>query len=42
MKQRDEYNVDEKKYNPRAVNLVCDTTFYGKRKEHKACPWGTT
>ena len=33
MKQRDEYIVDEKTYNPRAINLVCDATFYGKRKD---------
>ncbi|KAB7880552.1 transposase [Poseidonibacter ostreae] len=33
MKQRDEYIVDEKVHNPRAVNLVCDATFYGKRKD---------
>ncbi|WP_421715594.1 IS256 family transposase, variant Zn-binding type [Arcobacter arenosus] len=33
VKQRDEYIVDEKCHNPRAVNLVCDATFYGKRKD---------
>jgi len=33
VKQRDEYIVDEKVHNPRAVNLVCDATFYGKRKD---------
>ena len=33
MKQRDEYIVDEKTHKPRAVNLVCDATFYGKRKD---------
>jgi len=33
VKQRDEYIVDEKGHNPRAVNLVCDATFYGKRKD---------
>jgi hypothetical protein len=33
MKQRDEYMVDYKVHNPRAVNLVCDATFYGKRKD---------
>ena len=33
MKQRDEYIVDIKVHNPRAVNLVCDATFYGKRKD---------
>jgi hypothetical protein len=31
MKQRDEYIVDLKVHNPRAVNLVCDATFYGKK-----------
>jgi len=33
MKQRDEYIVDEKIHKPREVNLVCDATFYGKRKD---------
>ena len=33
MKQRDEYIVDCKAHNPRPVNLVCDATFYGKRKD---------
>ncbi len=33
MKQRDEYIVDYKVHHPRAVNLVCDATFYGKRKD---------
>ena len=33
MKQRDEYVVDSKVHNPRPVNLVCDATFYGKRKD---------
>ena len=33
MKQRNEYIVDEKVHNPRVVNLVCDATFYGKRKD---------
>ena len=33
MKQRDEYIVDEKVHNLRAVNLVCYATFYGKRKD---------
>jgi len=28
------YKVAEKTHNPRAINLVCDTTFYGKRKDH--------
>ncbi len=33
MKQRNEYIVDEKIHHPRAVNLICDATFYGKRKD---------
>jgi len=33
MKQRDEYDVECKVHNPRAVNLVCDATFYGKRQD---------
>jgi len=33
VKQRDEYIVDEKVHNPRAFNLVCDATFYGKGKD---------
>jgi len=33
MKQRDEYVVDRKVHNPRPVNLVCNATFYGKRKD---------
>ena len=33
MKQRDEYIVEYKVHHPRAVNLVCDATFYGKRKD---------
>lgn len=33
MKQRDEYIVDCKIHDPRAVNLVCDATFYGKRRD---------
>jgi len=33
MKQRDEYIVDEKVHNPRPVNLICDATFYGIRKD---------
>lgn len=33
MKQRDEYIVDIKVHYPRSVNLVCDATFYGKRKD---------
>ena len=32
MKQRDDYMVECKVHNPRVVNLVCDATFYGKRK----------
>ncbi len=33
MKQRDEYIVECKVHNPRPVNLICDATFYGKRKD---------
>jgi len=33
VKQRDEYIVDFKVREPRAVNLVCDATFYGKRRD---------
>ncbi|QOY55263.1 hypothetical protein HUE87_03235 [Candidatus Sulfurimonas marisnigri] len=33
MKQRDEYEVECKVHNPRAVDLVCDATFYGKRRD---------
>ena len=33
MKQRDEYIADEKVHNPREINLVCNVTFYGKRKD---------
>ena len=33
MKQRDEYIVECKVHNPRPVNLVCNATFYGKRKD---------
>lgn len=33
MKQRDEYIVDIKAHNARAVNLICDATFYGERKD---------
>ena len=33
MKQRDEYIVECKVHKPRVVNLVCDATFYGKRKD---------
>lgn len=32
-KQIFEYEPDYKIHNPRAVNLVCDATFYGKRKD---------
>ena len=33
MKQRDEYIVECKVHSPRPVNLICDATFYGKRKD---------
>ena len=33
MKQRDEYIIEEKVHNPRPVSLVCDATFYGKRRD---------
>jgi len=33
MKQRDEYLVEYKVHRPRPVNLICDATFYGKRKD---------
>ena len=33
MKRRDEYIVACKTHNPRPVNLICDATFYGKRKD---------
>ncbi len=33
MKQRDECIVECKIHNPRPVNLICDATFYGKRKD---------
>jgi hypothetical protein len=33
MKQRDEYMVDYKVHKPKPVNLICDATFYGKRKD---------
>ncbi len=32
-KERDEYIVECKVHNPRPVNLICDATFYGKRKD---------
>jgi len=47
MKQRDEYIVACKTHNPRPVNLICDATFYGKRKDKLGtlvfflCPCGT-
>jgi len=28
-----EFEPDEKVHNPRAVNLICDATFYGKRRD---------
>jgi len=33
IKQRDSYEPDLKIHNPREVILVCDATFYGKRKD---------
>lgn len=33
MQQRDEYEPDNKVHNPREIRLVCDATFYGKRKD---------
>ncbi|WP_200151673.1 hypothetical protein [Francisella philomiragia] len=30
------YKIPKKKYNPRSITLVCDTTFYGKRKDKLA------
>jgi hypothetical protein len=33
MKQRDGYEPGEKTHNPRPIILVCDATFYGKRKD---------
>ena len=33
IKKRDEYIIECKIYNPRAINLICDATFYGKRKD---------
>jgi hypothetical protein len=35
IKQRDNYEPDEKIHQPREVVLVCDATFYGKRKEER-------
>ena len=32
-KQINEYDGDEKQHNPREINLACDATFYGKRKD---------
>ncbi len=28
-----EYDGDEKQHKPRKINLACDATFYGKRKD---------
>ena len=33
VKQRDGYEVEFKTHNPRPVNLICDATFYGKKKD---------
>ena len=33
MQQRDAYEPIEKTHNPREITLVCDATFYGKRKD---------
>ena len=33
MKQRDTYEPDMKEHKPRGIILVCDATFYGKRKD---------
>jgi hypothetical protein len=33
MKKRDEYIVECKIHQLRAVNPICDATFYGKRKD---------
>lgn len=33
MKQRDEHDVGYKVHNPRPIVLVCDATFYGKKKD---------
>jgi len=33
MKQRDNYQVEAKVHFPRAINLICDATFYGKRRD---------
>ena len=32
-KQVSEYEPSYKIHNPRAINLICDVTFYGKRKD---------
>ena len=32
-KQISEYEPIYKTHNPRAANLICDATFYGKRKD---------
>jgi len=36
--QIDSYKIAKKVYDPRAVTLVCDTTFYGKKKD-KLATW---
>lgn len=28
-----DYDIDEKIHQPRVINLICDATFYGKRKD---------
>lgn len=33
MKQRDNYQVEGKVHSPRVINLICDATFYGKRRD---------
>ena len=33
IKQRDGYEVEFKTHNPKPVNLICDATFYGKKKD---------
>jgi len=33
MKQRDNYLVEAKVHFPRDINLLCDATFYGKRRD---------
>ena len=39
-KQILDYEIQEKTHNPRSIVIVCDATFYGRRKEREACPWG--